>query len=655
MTRPILTVAAAFACLGAASAELPKTGAELYRLTNLVSAHLIFAPDQWQAIQPEEPAGGPFGGPPGGGPGRGPGGPGGGFNPGGMLVPGFLRTLDGNQDGQVSRAEFTDGFTKWFKNWDTKRQGYLTPDDVRDGLNKDLNPTPAGGPGGGPGAPGGGPPGMNLQGREGGRNGLSAMRGIEFDYVRAHLEFDGQRLNDIAVRYKGNGTYMQARETDKKSFKLDLNDFVKGQKIAGATKLNLHNNISDPAWMHEPIAYALYRAAGVPAPRTAYARLTVTVPGTHDGKHFGLYTLVENPDENWAKDRFGTKKGLILKPVTQELFIYKGADWAAYNQAYDPKTDLTQAQKQRVFAFAKLVTQADDAEFARRLPEFLDVDEFSRFMAVTVWLSSTDSILMMGQNFIVYLHPETEKFLFVPWDLDRAFGNFFTPNPEELSVRKAWGEDNRFLNRVMNVPAVRDAYLARLEEFQKTLFQPAQIARQVDELAALLRPAVKEEGEAKLVSFNKVVAGERAETGDGGFGGFMRPGPPIKTFTAARHQAVADQLAGKSEGQPLGGFGGPGGFGRGGPGRGGPGRGGPGGPGGPGGGFGPGMFLGPVLVEQADADKNGQVSAAEFDALATRWFAEWDTDKDGSLNTGQLAAGLGTAFPMPRFGPPPGR
>lgn len=643
MTRPILTIATALVCLGAARAELPKSGAELYRLTNLVSVHLIFAPDQWKAIQPDEPAGGPFGGPPGRDPGAAPGG----FSPGAMLVPGFQRGLDGNQDGRISRAEFTGGFARWFTAWDTQQRGHLTSDDVRDGMNKDLNPMPPGGPGGR-----GGPPGLNLQGPQGGRNGLSAARGIQFDYVRAQLEFDGHRLNDIAVRYKGNGTYMQARDTEKKSFKLDLNDFAKGQKIAGATKLNLHNNISDPGWMHEPLAHALYRAAGVPAPRTAYARLTVTVPGLHQAKPFGLYSLVENPDENWAKDHFGTKKGLILKPVTQELFIDKGSDWAAYQQAYDPKTDLTEPQKQRVFAFAKLVTQADDAEFARRLPEFLDVDEFSRFMAVTVWLSSTDSILMLGQNFIVYLHPETDKFLFVPWDLDRAFGNFFTPNPEELSLRKAWSDENRFLNRVMNVPAVRDAYLARLEEFQKTIFQPARIARQVEELAAVLRPVVKEEGQARLARFNQFVAGERVEA-EGGFGGFMRTGPPIKTFTTARHKAVADQLAGKSEGQPLGGgFGGPGGFGRGGFGRGGPGR---GGPGGPGGGFGPGTFLGPVLAEQADRDKNGQVSAAEFDALAARWFEAWDTDQDGSLNTEQLAAGLGAAFPMPQgFGPPPG-
>jgi spore coat protein CotH len=142
------------------------------------------------------------------------------------------------------------------------------------------------------------------------------MAGIDFEYVHADLELGGESFRDVAVRYKGNGTYMDARNSEKKSFKVDLNEFVKGQKIGGLSKLNFHSNITDVAWMNESLAYALYREAGVPAPRTSYVRLEVSVPGTYDHHLLGLYTLVENPDTNWAKEHFDSKKGLILKPVT---------------------------------------------------------------------------------------------------------------------------------------------------------------------------------------------------------------------------------------------------------------------------------------------------------------------------------------------------
>ena len=379
-------------------------------------------------------------------------------------------------------------------------------------------------------------------------------------------------------------------------------------------------------------------------------RVTLDVPGSHTNRLLGLYSLVENPDSNWADANFGTRKGAIFKPVTRELFKFQGTDWSAYRQAYDAKTDLTRKQEQRVYDFARLITEADDAELARRLPEFLDVDEFSRFMAVTVWLSSTDSILMMGQNFVVYLHPTTDRFLFVPWDLDRAFGNFFNPSPEQLSIRNAWAEDNRFLQRVMQVPAVREAYLARLEEFQKTLFQPARFAAMVEEIAARIRPVVAEEDPGKLPAFDRSVAGQMAgPEGPGGGGSpFRMNAKPIKVFVKERHAAVAAQLTGASEGMPL--FGGPGGPGR--PG----GRGGPGAPG-PGGmrPFGPGEILGPVVFAAADADRDGRMTAAEFEALSVRWFSEWDKEGTGSLNPEQLAAGLTVLLPMPDFARPPAR
>ena len=72
----------------------------------------------------------------------------------------------------------------------------------------------------------------------------------------------------------------------------------------------------------------------------------------------------------------------------------------------------------------KLVTSGDDAQFAAKLGDYLDLDEFARFMAVTVWLTDLDSILDNGQNFYIYLNPETQKFSFIAWDQDHSFGQF---------------------------------------------------------------------------------------------------------------------------------------------------------------------------------------------------------------------------------------
>ena len=200
---------------------------------------------------------------------------------------------------------------------------------------------------------------MNFQGPDGKRNGVLAVMGIEFPSVRADLDFEGVPYRQVSVRYKGNGTFLQSRPSLKRSLKVDLNDGFPGRKLGGATKLNFHSCVTDASWMNEVLAYRLFRDAGVPASRTAYARLYLTVPGKHEQQYVGLYSLVENVDDRFAMDRFGTKKGALFKPVPRRLFEDLGDDWAAYQQAYDPKTPVSAEETQRVIDFCKLVSHAE--------------------------------------------------------------------------------------------------------------------------------------------------------------------------------------------------------------------------------------------------------------------------------------------------------
>ena len=517
---PLLSQAAPVT-IGSEPAEL-KT-ADLFQGTNLWTVHLKFSADQWAAIEPKGGNRGFFGGGPRGpgGPG-GPGGPRGGFGPGMFVAPAFLKSGDKDGDGKLSADEFRGLGAGWFTQWDREKAGFLTEDSIRSGLNSVLESPGFGPPGGGRG-PGGAPP---LLGAEGKRNGLASAAGIEFEQVHADLEFDGRSFSDVAVRYKGNGTWMGSSGGRKHSLKIDLNKHVKGQKLGGVTKLNLHNNITDASYMNEPLSHRLFRDAGVPAPRTAYARVYVTVAGTYDHEYFGLYSIVEDVDKNFAHDNFGSRKGGIFKPVTPNLFDYLGEDWAKYNQIYDPKSEPTPEQSRRVIDFARLVTKADDAEFAARLGDYLDLDEFARFMAITVWISTMDSILGPGQNYYMHLHPGTGKFQFIPWDLDHGFGQFglmgSQEQREQLSLRKPWRGENRFLERVFKTEAFKTRYLARLEEYNKGICRTERISAQVDELAPILRPAVKEESAEAVERFDKVVAGEAVAPS--GFGGPRPPG-----------------------------------------------------------------------------------------------------------------------------------
>ena len=60
-------------------------------------------------------------------------------------------------------------------------------------------------------------------GREGGRNGFAAATGVLLDYTHGNFSIEGRRFNDVAVRYKGNGTFFQGQGNGKISLKVDLN------------------------------------------------------------------------------------------------------------------------------------------------------------------------------------------------------------------------------------------------------------------------------------------------------------------------------------------------------------------------------------------------------------------------------------------------
>ncbi|MGO9200920.1 MAG: PQQ-binding-like beta-propeller repeat protein [Limisphaerales bacterium] len=66
-------------------------------------------------------------------------------------------------------------------------------------------------------------------------------------------------------------------------------------------------------------------------------------------------------------------------------------------------------------------------------------------------------------------------------------------------------------------------------------------------------------------------------------------------------------------------------------------------------GFGPGQFIGGALFTAADSRQQGSLTREDLKAAFAKWFSEWDTDKSGTLNEGQLSAGLNAVLPRPDF------
>ena len=315
------------------------------------------------------------------------------------------------------------------------------------------------------------------------RAGEKNLFGTDFPWVEADFTADGKTLKKVGIRYAGDITYFVSGRGLKRPLKISFDKFG-AQQFAGLSAVQLHAMPLDPAKSREALAYSIFRAVGVPSPRTAFAEVTLSVPGKHDKVNLGLFTVVENVDARFFADRFGSDKGLAMKPFRVRGIDFLGNDWDRYRGQYLPQREATKDEARRVIEFAKLVNQSSDEEFRRQITSFIDVDAFLRFLAANALTSNLESFFALGHNYTLYLDPKTNKFSFIPGDLEFSFANFMLMGSADqlmdLSVMKPYPGENKLPDRLLAIKDVNDKYRKLLKELSTTVFTKDQLVKDAD-------------------------------------------------------------------------------------------------------------------------------------------------------------------------------
>lgn len=364
--------------------------------------------------------------------------------------------------------------------------------------------------------------------------------GLEFPWAHANLTANGKLLSNVGVRYKGNGSYVSSGTSLKRNLKIEVDHYDKDQRFEGIRTLTLNAGAVDASRMREALGYSIFRAAQVPAPRTAFAFVTLTVPGKYDKEVLGVYTLVEHVDKGFLKTHFKDSTGLLMKPERLRGIDYLGDDWSKYKSRYFPKREPTPAESARVIGFARLVTQGTDAAFAKEIGEYLDVDNFLRFLAVNTMLPNTDSFLTTGHNYFIYLHPKTNKLAFMPWDLDIAFAGFpmmgSVKEQTNMNLLKPAPGKLKLVDRLFAIPEVSEQYRKIVAEIATKSFTKERILAEIDVMEKAIQEPLAREKKAKEARKEKV------DRFGAWVGGFFDPQPELRTFVERRVEAVAKQV-----------------------------------------------------------------------------------------------------------------
>ena len=117
-----------------------------------------------------------------------------------------------------------------------------------------------------------------------------------YTYFEASVLIDGVEFPQVGIRKKG---FIGSQNSTRPSIKVKLNHVDKEGQIDGLTNLTFNNNQQDVSLISQFMGYGLFNSAGIPAPRCAYANVTV------NGQDLGIYAHVERIHRPFLKREFG--------------------------------------------------------------------------------------------------------------------------------------------------------------------------------------------------------------------------------------------------------------------------------------------------------------------------------------------------------------
>ena len=365
---------------------------------------------------------------------------------------------------------------------------------------------------------------------------LGDSTGDDYIYMLADVVIDGNTVNAIGVRFKGNSTYNSPAE--KKSFKLDFNEFVSGQKYDELKKLNLNNEINDPTFLREKLLFDYLQKLNLPGPRCTFSNVYV------NNSLIGLFCAVEQINSTFLTDNFGNKDGNLFKGDPQGRLTWNGPNQVNYYGAYELKTN------EIVNDWADLVTLIDTINntpanrFKDALGSVFNISPYLQSWAVNILFVSLDSYIGSAHNYYIYHNSITDRFDWITWDANGSFGlfnvNMTNQQLKDLSVlyvKNPPGSTPLNSNILLN-DDLKTEYLTYIANLLATDFDTSYFYPIIDSLADWIRTDVY--ADTMKTFTNQNFEDNKDYTPLAGPGKTI---PALKDFLAARILSVKNELA----------------------------------------------------------------------------------------------------------------
>jgi hypothetical protein len=205
--------------------------------------------------------------------------------------------------------------------------------------------------------------------------------------------------------------------------------------------LQLHSMNLDNSQMHDRLGYWLFRKMGVPAPRCVHTKLYI------NGEYNGLFSLVEQIDEQFTEYHFSDGSGNLYKEVwplksnnsiQSDKKFYQGL---VTNNFQGTNIDI-------IKSFAENILNANDSKIQTVIDHHMNLNKTIALAVVDRAIRNDDGPFHWycdwgscePHNFFWYENPTTNKTHLIPWDLDNAFENIISNSNPVTPIADSWGD-----------------------------------------------------------------------------------------------------------------------------------------------------------------------------------------------------------------------
>ena len=292
-------------------------------------------------------------------------------------------------------------------------------------------------------------------------------------YELATVIFNGDTLDSVGVRYKGNSTFYFAQLIGSPKFPLNIDfDLIyEDQDLLGYNKVKLSNSIFDATFVRESIGYL---TEGYYLPTSEVGYMNVFINGTL----IGLYVSVESVNKPFLTKHFDNNEGAFFKCEPQFHFgeaydtwpdlRWYGDDSTAYDyqMSYELKSESGWADLLNLIY--TLNFEIDSIE------TILNVDRTLWFFAASQVMPDLDAYNgFYIHNYYLYRNTSSGQFEVIPWDKDHTFGGAMINTIIDLGGNVSWiynwdpflfenDDDRPFFSELINIPLYKKIYTAHM-------------------------------------------------------------------------------------------------------------------------------------------------------------------------------------------------